>query len=115
MFCQNVKTEKLVNLTESKQRSNCKQTFDRLEEDLRKSEAESNGDITVHKFCDVGQTFSETCLLHHTKFHKTCRNSFDNHHFQRAKNKIDNSAETPSGPSESCGKATRLSFTSSNL
>ena len=31
MFCHEVKTEKLVNPTESKQRSNCKQIFDRLE------------------------------------------------------------------------------------
>ena len=98
MFCQEVKTEKLVNPTESKLRSNRKQTFDRLEEDLLEFEAECIGDITVYKFRDVGQTFSETCLLHHAIFHKTCRNSFDNHHFQRAKKKIDNSAESPSKP-----------------
>ena len=115
MLCQEVKTEKLVNPTESKQRSNRKQTFDRLQKDLWKSEAESIGDITVYKFCDVGQTFSETCLLHHGKFHKTCRDSFDSHRFQRAKKIIDNSAETPSEPSESCGKTTRSSFSSSNF
>ena len=54
MFCQEFKTEKLVNSTESKQRSNCKQTFNFLEEDLWKFEGESNGDIAVYKFCDVG-------------------------------------------------------------
>ena len=115
MFCQDVKTEKLVNPTESKLRSNCKQKFDRLEENLQKFEAKSIGDITVYKFCDVAQTFSETCLLHHSKFHKTCRNSFNNHHFQRAKKKLNSSAETPSEPSESCRKTTRSSFSSSNF
>ena len=112
MFFQELKTETLVNPTESKQRSNCKQTFDSLEEDFRKFEAEDIGDITVSTFCDVGQSYSETCLLHHVKFHKTCRNSFENHHFQRAKKKIDNSAETSSEPSECCGKTTRSSFIS---
>ena len=70
MFFQELKTETLVNPTESKQRSNCKQTFDSLEEDFRKFEAEDIGDITVSTFCDVGQSYSETCLLHHAKFHK---------------------------------------------
>ena len=115
MFCHGVKTEKLVNLIESKQISNCKQTFNRLEEDLQKFETESIGVITVYKFCDVGQTFSETWLLHHVKFHKTFRNSFNNHHFQKAKKKIDSSAETSSEPTQSCGKTTRSSFSSSNF
>ena len=30
--------------------------------------------------------------MHYEKFHKTCRNFFDNHHVQRAKKKIDHSA-----------------------
>ena len=75
MFFQELKIEKLVNPTESKQRSNCKQTFDCLKKDLRKFEAESIGDIIVYKFCEVRHTFSGICLLHHAKFHKTCRNS----------------------------------------
>ena len=72
MFYQKVKTEELINSTESKQMSNCNQTFDCL--DLRKFEAESIGDITVYNFFDVGQTFSKTCLLHDAKFYKMCRN-----------------------------------------
>ena len=62
-----------------------------------------------------GAAFSETCLLHHAKFYKTGRNSFDNHHFQRNKKKIDNNAETPSEPLECCGKTICSSFTSSNF
>ena len=111
MFFQELKTEKLVMPTESKQRSNCKQTFDSLEEDSENLRQRTPG-ISQSKFCDVEQSYSETCLLHHAKFHKTCRNSFENHHFQRAKKKIDNSAETPSEPSECCGKTTRSSFSS---
>ena len=60
MFYQEVKIEKLVNSTESKQLSNCNETFDLLEEDLWKLETESIGDITVYKFSDVEQKFSET-------------------------------------------------------
>ena len=52
MFYQKVKTEELINYTESKQMSNCNITFDCL--DLRKFEAESIGDITVYNFFDVG-------------------------------------------------------------
>lgn len=60
MFYQEVKIEKFVNSTESKQLSNCNETFDLLEEDLWKLETESIGDITVYKFSDVEQKFSET-------------------------------------------------------
>lgn len=104
MFCQEVKKEKPVNPTESKQRANCKQILDCLQEDLWKFEAESIDDITLYKSCYLRQTFSETCLMYHVKFQKTCRNSFNNHHFQRMKKKIDNSAETLSETSENCDK-----------
>ena len=113
MFYQKVNTEELINSTESKQMSNCNQTFDCL--DLRKFEAESIGDITVYNFFDVGQTFSKTCLLDDAMFYKMCRNSFGNQHFQTARKKTDNSAETPTQSSESCGKTTRSSFCSSNF
>ena len=115
MFYQEVKIEKLVNSTESKQLSNWNETFDLLEEDLWKLETESIDDISVYKFSDVEQKFSETWLLHHAKFYKMCRNPYDNHHFQRAKKKIGKSGETPSELSESCSKATRSSFSSSNF
>ena len=104
IFSHNVKPEKLVNPTESKRRSNCKQTliiYRKTFENLRQKAYPISQSINV---VTLGRHFSETCLLHHAKFHEMCRKSSDNHHFQKAKKSIDHSAETPSEPSERYGK-----------
>ena len=80
MFCQNDKSEKNINLTESNKQGTSKNTFQRIE-DLCKLQKAGFRDVNLDIFCENGETFADTCILNHAIFHKTFRNSFDNYHF----------------------------------
>ena len=53
-----------------------------------------------------------TYILNNAKFHKPCRNSFDNYHFERLKKNPPNVCKTPDNTKNI---ASRLSFSSASF
>ena len=68
--------------------------------------------MSVDKFIENGQTFSETCIKNNGKYHKICRNKYDKHHFERFKKKHETTVEEEEIISEPPRKLTRSSFDS---
>ena len=97
---------------ESKKQGTSKNTFQRLEEDLRKFQEAGFLDVNLERFCKNGETFADTCILNHAKFHETCRNSFDNYHFERLKKNPPSVCKTPDNTKKIL---TRSSFSSPNF
>ena len=112
MFCQNNKLEIVINPVESNKQGTSKNTFQRIEEDLQKFQEAGFRDVILDRFCKNGETFAYTCILNHAKFHKTCQNSFDNHHFERLKKNPPNICKTPDNIKKT---ATWSSFSSPNF
>ena len=94
MFCQNNKPEQIITPTESNKQRTSKNIFQRIEEGLQKLQETAFPDVNMNRFCGNGETFADTCTLNQTKFHKTCRNSKDNYHFERLKNNPQNIRKT---------------------
>ena len=112
MFCQNDKPEKVITPTESNKQGTRKNTFQRIEEDLRKFQEAGFPDVNLDRFCENGETFGDTCILNHAKFHKRCRNIFDNYHFERLKKNAPNICKTAGNTKKI---ATRSLFSSPNF
>ena len=112
MLCQNDKLKKVITLTESNKQGTSKNTFQRIEEDLRKFQEAGFRDVNLDRFCKNGRTFVDTCILNHAKFHKTGRNSFDNYHFEWLKKNPPDICKTPGNTKKI---ATRSSFSSRNF
>ena len=81
-FVKMINQKKSITPTESNKQRNSKSTFQRLEEDLRKFQEAGFRDVNLDRFCENGETFADTRILNHAKFHKTCRNSFGNYNLE---------------------------------
>ena len=86
---------------------------DKLEKNITPTEPNKQGTITnTFQRIENGQTFVDTCILNHAKFHKTCRNSFHNYHFEQLKKNPTNVCKTTDNNKKI---ATQLSFSSLNF
>ena len=112
MFCQNDKSEKTVTSTEPKNQGTSKNTFQRIEEDLRKFQKAGFRDANLDRFSENDETLADNYILNHSKFHKICRNSFENYHFERLKENTPNICKTPDNIKKI---ATRSSFSDPNF
>ena len=72
MFCRNDKSEKIITSTEPNKQGTSKNTFQRIEEDLRNFQEAGFRDVNLDKFCKNGGTFADTSILNYADFHKTC-------------------------------------------
>ena len=66
----------------------------------------------MDRFCEDGETFADTCILNHDKFHKTCLNNFDSYHFEQLKKNASNECKTPDNTKKF---KSRSSFSSLNF
>ena len=95
MFFETDKSEKVPTPTESNKQGISKNTFQRIEEGLRKFQETGFRGVNLGRFGENGEAFADTCILNYAKFHKTRRNSFDNYPFERLKKKPPNVWKIP--------------------
>ena len=90
---QNDKSEKIITPAESNKQWTCsKNTFQRIEEDLRKFQEAGFRNVHLDRFCKNRETVPDTCIL---KFQKTCRNNFDSYPLERLKKNPSSVCKTP--------------------
>ena len=111
----NVQEKKLICPRESKNQNGENKTFEKIEEDLRRFEDAGYSEMSVDKFIENGQTFSETCIKNNGKYHKICRKKYDKHHFERFKKNHETTVKEEEIISETPRKLTRSSFDSINF
>ena len=110
IICQTDKSERLIDPTVSN-RSDPSKCFERLSNDLNQFNELGYLPFSLSHFIIEGKTLHESFLLKETKFHKTCRNRYDQYHLKRIQN---STVESPCKKTDYT-KQTRSSFSSPNF